>query len=722
MKVELLNAAKIYFSSQASDDYARLSGKNAMKNYANKERQLKQEDDEKYFEVQQVIYNSLQSMASYGKYKAFKSLFKHIEQEEELKHDSYLYNSAGDVYKAEYDIEKAHQLYETAYEHAQNTDEKTFFEIERNYLESCLQLDKNIDQQLETIKNRNLPNSTVNYLELDSFKNLKEGNNDKAKDEILSAYFIAKNNDIVNDNLYYKAAVIMSSDSNYEESTAICKNRLDKLKKEGKTFTHEFLNYLTLLGVNNSHDNIQYSSAAFEKAKNTLQNALEIEKKVNDPIIKEELNFNLLKIDYINPDKDTIFSRSTEFINNSNNNFHQKVICENAAEYALKLEKDKLFTNQESKEIAKPYFDKLEELLHSDENSDNKELINLYIKLQEVYPELKSEYSTKLNKLNNNYDLPLKQMLENIKYHLKNNDEDTLQKNLNSIIQDKGIDEIRKCVATNYKLLLKIGKGIDFSKSTNELTENINKLYEIYKKDSSNKILAEHIYDTYNRLSNIQYNAGRYADSTRTSYKIEDIAKDLNLSQTELEKIKVFSTLRNYKAKFYYDAEKRCLEFLQMISGINKDKARDTEISEFISGKTDSECRKIASTLETLGIINLKNNNYNDAKQYYQKAIDLREKLSSRDIYLANDYAALARLAILNVEIFGTSSKEMHNKCLAILDEKFPNEQITREEHAFHKEYYGFGFKSFGKFMPWRDDSAIIDKFKCYNRELNICE
>jgi len=722
MKIELLNAQKINFTSQASDDYSRLSGKNAIQNYINASNRIKKDEDEKYFEVQQVIYDSLLSMALYGKYQAFKSLFKNIEQVEELKQDSYLYNRAGDVYKAEHDIEKAYQLYDIAYDYAQNADQNTFFEIERNYFESSFQLNRNIDAQLETLKNRDLPNAKINYLELDSFKNLKNNNKEKAEQEILSAYFIAKNNDIVNDNLYYKAAVIMASNSDFEQSSVICKNRLDRLRKENKTFTHEFLNYLTLLGINNSF--LAKQQTDYDKAKNTLLNALDIERTVNDPIIKEELEYNLLKLDYINPDKDKIFKKSSEFITNSNNKYHQKDICEKAANYALNLGKEKLFTIEESKGFSKPYFDKLEDILLNDENSDDKELSNLYVRLLEIYPELESEYSIKLNKLNNNYDLPLKQMIANIKYTLNKNDEEKLQKNLNSIIQDSQIDEVRKRVATNYKLLLKINKGIDFEKSTDELLENLNKLYAIYNKDSSNKILAEHIYDSYNRLSNIQYKAEKYQASALSADKVENIAADLNLPQEELEKLKVYSTLRNYKAKYYYSAESKCLDFLQMITGIDKDKARETDIEEFISGKTESQCKKIASTIETLGIINLKNENYNDAIKYYQKATELREKLCSRDIYLANDYAALARLAILGYEILGDniSSKDMHNKCLAILDEKFPNEQITQEEHAFHKKYYGFTLKSAGKFLPWRDESAIIDKFKCYNRELNICE
>jgi len=722
MEVELLNPVKIYFTSQTNDDYAHLSGKDAMRDYVNEQKRLKQEDDEKYLEVQQVIYNSLQSMAAYGKYKAFKSLFKNIENEEELKNDAYLYNNAGDVYKKEHDIEKAYRLYSNAYDYAQNTAGNTFFDIERNYIESCLQLGKNMDAQLEAIKNRNLPMSTVNYLELDSFNNLKKGNSDKAKDEILSAYFIAKNNDIVNDDLYYKAAVIMASDSNYEQSTTICKNRLDKLTKEGKTYTHEFLNYLTLLGINNVQSD--ETSGKSDKGRNTLLNALELEKTVEDPVIKEEIVYNLLKLDFKNPNDNAILNQAAEFLENSSNKSHQKDICEKAADYVLSLGGEQFLTEKESKEAAKPYFDKLEKLLISDETSDNKALINLYIKLQDIYPELDDEYSEKLNKLDNNYDLPVKQMLSNIKYHLANKNNEVLQKTLNRIIQDPEIDEVRKGIATDYKLLLKIGKGIDFTKATDELLENVNKLYVIYKKDPSNKLLAGHVYYTYNRLSNIQYNAGRYWDSAISSDRIEDIIKDLDFPQDEREKVKAISTLRNYKAKRYYAAENRCLEFLQMISGIDKSQAKETSVDKFTAGKTENRCKKIASALETLGIINLKNNNYNDAIEYYQKAADLRERLSSKDIYLANDYAALARLAILRGYsiLGGISSKEMHNKCLAILDDKFPNEDVTKEEHEFHKKYYGVGRKSFCKFLPWRNENAIIDKFKCYNRELNICE
>lgn len=42
----------------------------------------------------------------------------------------------------------------------------------------------------------------------------------------------------------------LTSDSEFEMSSRICKNRLDRLKRENKAYTYEFLKYVTLLGVN----------------------------------------------------------------------------------------------------------------------------------------------------------------------------------------------------------------------------------------------------------------------------------------------------------------------------------------------------------------------------------------------------------------------------------------------------------------------------------------
>lgn len=435
------------------------------------------------------------------------------------------------------------------------------------------------------------------------------------------------------------------------------------------------------------------------------------------------MDYYLLKIDFKEPVYPDIFNNSTDFIAITKNASYQKDICLDAARYALKLGEESCLTEQEGKEIAKIYYDKAEDILLN-QNDNNNELIDLYIELSKVYLEYENEYTGKINKFKDDYNMPLKNMINSIKYDIDNNSEENIQGKLNNLIQDDSISNTQKLVAQNFKLLFKLNKGIDYEQSADILGENLKTLNNEYQTDKSNKILGKHIYDVYKRLSISQYNVGKYIDSGHSLGEISNLASDLKLPQNELEKLKVYETLVWYKAKLYTLAEEKCLEFLEMISGINKDNARETSYEDYISGKTEIQNKKIASVIETLGIINLKNRNYKDAVKYYEIAVDIRKHTGAEDIYLANDYAALARLAILNYKFLkdNISSKDMHAKCLEILDRKYPNAEITHNKHEFHKKYYGFSAISLAKYFPFRNESAIIDGFKCYNRELNICE
>lgn len=172
MKTEFFNKQNIYFKSGFTEDYKNLYGTNAVKNYSANKDKFKKSQEEKFTDVQQVIYNSLESLALYGKYKAFKTLFKYIENEEELKSDAHLYNTAGNVYKQTQDCQKANELYKTAYNNV-NTNDNKFFETERNYLESCLELNQNIDDEFKVLENRTDTNSALTYLALKSFEKIK---------------------------------------------------------------------------------------------------------------------------------------------------------------------------------------------------------------------------------------------------------------------------------------------------------------------------------------------------------------------------------------------------------------------------------------------------------------------------------------------------------------------------------------------------------------------
>lgn len=63
------------FKSSSNADYARLSGKNIFDKYNAERSREQQEQQEKYTEVQGIIYNSIGNLAALGKYDAAKLLF-----------------------------------------------------------------------------------------------------------------------------------------------------------------------------------------------------------------------------------------------------------------------------------------------------------------------------------------------------------------------------------------------------------------------------------------------------------------------------------------------------------------------------------------------------------------------------------------------------------------------------------------------------------------------
>ena len=112
MKIESVTNKKYHpnFKSSSNGDYARLSGKNIFDKYNAERARETQEQQEKYTEVQGIIYNSIGNLAALGKYDAAKLLFKEIENEEELKTDFVLYETMANLYKKENDLHKAEEL------------------------------------------------------------------------------------------------------------------------------------------------------------------------------------------------------------------------------------------------------------------------------------------------------------------------------------------------------------------------------------------------------------------------------------------------------------------------------------------------------------------------------------------------------------------------------------------------------------------------------------
>lgn len=691
------------------NDYNRLSGRNAINKYQKEMDCIRKNDEQKDIQLKKLISSSLDGLANYGKYNVVKALFNEIENIDIIDTNPHIYEIMGDLYKEENNIPESFKFYEKAY--LANTKENLSSEninLEKKYLELAILMNLNKINEINKLKEKKDINSTINFLELLSLISLKSKNIDKSKNELMTAYFLAETNNIENDDLAYKASLIFNSENDFDQSSQICQKYLNKLMKNKQIYTHKFLKFLTLEGINEFNINKDN-----EKTLNIFLNAQKIEKEINNKATKEHIDYYILKILLRNQNINDL-SLIDNFINNTTHDTYKLNIALDFAEF---------LQNKNEKELAAIYFDTAEQVLLKNKKQNEKKLYDLYNRLIEIYPKYKENYLEKISELSIQDNLNLRQVIYNLNKHYDN---DTKLNTTISNIMLNQPNEIIKEITKTYQISSLLDKEVNYEKNISLLTTNLNNLSSLYKNNINNEELKNHLTSFYKKLVDLQYSASAYHQAAKVMDKLyEHETISSSPSQNELEKMLIKSTLMWYKDKSYYKAEERCLKLLKTILN-QKDITLDkyTDINKLINNKNDAECRKIASVIETLGLINVKNKNYQDALDYYNIAIDLRNKLKLKDIYLANDYSAVARLLVIGFwsDFLSLKSVDYHKKCIEILKDKYPNETFTKEELTFHKKYYGKTLSSFAKYIPFQDKTHVIDKFKCYNKELNICE
>ncbi len=712
MKILQINNSGYKLPFRQNTNINKLSGLEQVQEYDEKINNLKQDHQKNEDNLIDVLYNSVFALNSVGKYKSAKIIADDLRKRTDLEDDYSLNMELGSLNKNIGDIQNSNYYYSKALKQIPGNGLEKLNAL-KNIGETAFLLDKNVIDSFEPLAKVDNLLSNMIFLYLHSLYEKQDGNNSVSQNEIDISYKIMKEKGYEDESIIFQQAMSLSETGLYDESDAILTERMDKLRNENLVYTNEFLNDLILLGINSYKKNASIDNKS--DALGIFKNASQIAEIINNIPAKEIADYAYAKILFVTGSEE--FISSAEKALNNTSDEKQKI--------SLNIMLGDAFGKQNANS-AKTHYTAAIDLLKKSESNKNM-LFKTYEKLKLVSPAKDAEWIDKEIAELNVVDLYSRKNLVKTFYDTYFNKQyDNLQKGAQKVINSDKSDNINKKIAGAYIGLTNISIGKDMKTNLAILNDNLNKLEAAYRKNPEDKDIKKALFNLFQHKAILLYNSMRYyyaadAINKSTSYFDENEYNDKKKMRQQ-----IYTTLYNYKAARYYDAEKYALKYLGILTGkknVSPSTAKKMlECDGILKDFNDTEKRKIASAYETLGLINLKNKNFTDARDYFVNAVDIRETLKDRDIHLANSYAGLARIAILTGWKSKDSSKDMHEKSLQILRQKYPNNPITREEEEFHKKYYGFTWGSFGKFLGLTDKSTIIDKFKCYNKELSICE
>lgn len=664
-----------------------------------------------------VMYNSIFALNSAGKYDSAKIIADTIRERADFEEDFLLNNELGDMNRKNGDIISANMYYKKALLNAPDDDFALKLDTFKKLGETDVLLGIDNSEAINELAKTDEPFHNMIYLYLHSLVEAENANLPEAGNDVDAAYKIMSSRGIKDDGIIFQQALSLSDAGNYGKSNAILQERLDELSDLKQIYTQEFLNYMILLGINKFKT---AESGDYSQTITILNNASQIAGILHNNIAKETADYGLAK--------SLLLSGNEKF-----KDFASKLL-KNAQNPKIRINLHIMLADNLSKESvdeAKEHYLAAVDLLKN-ENNNRKNLFSIYEKIKAVSPQDSAWIDEEIENLNS-ADLFNTNFLMKILFNAyKNNDIEKIGKIAAEVLNSKDSEDINRSVAKIYLGFANIKEGKDLNASIKNIDENIENLKtQITKNRSKNdKNLRKMLYYAYQNRADIMYNSMHYYEAANSANKADDYFDETKYSSSQIARQKIITTLYNYKAQNYDKAEKYALQYLDVlldkkISSTSPKKVTN-EVSEILTGLNDTQKRKIASAYETLGLINLKKRNFADSREYFLCAVDVRERLKDKDFQLANSYAALARIAILTgwKNRNKLSSKEMHAKSLEILKLKYPDAQVTKEEEAFHKEYYGATFASFGKWLKFTQNSRdrIIEKFRCYNKELSICE
>ncbi len=706
---------KTYSFKNRPENVNNLSGVDVLDKYKrifkeDEARQEKQND-----KLNEILSCAFYLFANNGYYKSAKVLYNEVKKIYDTSDQQELDKMLGAINKEQGDIEAARFNYKSVYDN-QNINYKDLtldnLYLIKNLADTSLSVNNDTDCDIDKLRNSNSSRLNYVYLYLQSKIDLINDKKEESFNNINLAYSLMAAKSLSDNDVVLGKAMALSERGEYSKSSKILKQNLEYLENNNKVYSREFVENLLLLGVN---DFELQQGRDYKKIINLFENAAKIAKEVDIPELAEIANFLVAKTMYSK--KDSAFGEFAENLLEQTDNIVYKItLNEMLGDFFATKDKDKAVSFYNS---AKNFAIEV--------NNDDVKFIDLCEKIKKISSEQEEKINSEIKSLGlaNLYNRGF--LIRNI---LNNYSEGNLDlvKNICERVIHKSRDEINKNIARVYLNFVNIKGGSDLKKTIDENKRIISNLANESTQMNGDILINRFLFASNRTMAGILYRAQRYVDAAyykNVSSNYIDCFNDTNYVLIH----KIETILMNYKAKNYYIAEKNAIEYLEILIG-EKLSQRPTEITEkindILSNKNDTEKRKIASVYETLGLINLKNRNIKDSERYFSNAATIRESLFDRDLQLANTYSALARLAIINKNIFkgGVSSKDMHRKALEILNDKYANMPITKEENDFHKKYYGFNKVSVGKYAKslLGNNDEIIEKFKCYNKELSICE
>ena len=717
MKIFQINNSGYRSSFRQNTNINRLSGLEQVQEYDEKIKNLKQKRQENEDNLIDVLYNSIFALNSAGKYKSAKVIADDLRKRTNLEDDYSLNMELGSLNRNIGDIQNSNYYYGKALKQipAENGLEK--LEVLKNVGETAFLLDKNIIDNFEPLAQVDNLLSNMVFLYLHSFYEHQGGNRSASQNEMDIAYKIMKEKGCEDDSIIFRQALSLSEAGSFDESNTVLAERMDNLRNENLVYTNEFLNDLILLGVNSYKKNAAIDDKS--EALGIFKNASQIAEAVNNVPAREIADYCYSKILFVTGSEDFI-TNAQKTLNNTTD-LAQKV--------SLNIMLGDVLTKQNANS-AKSHYSAAIDLLKKTENNENM-LFQVYEKLKQVSPAEDGDWIDNEIAGLNVADLYSRKNLVKTFFKLYVNKQyEDVQKNAQKVVNSEKSGDLDKKIAGAYLSLVNILSGKDLNTNLKILNDNLKGLESAYSKNSKDENIQKALYYIFQHKAILLYNSMRYNDAAEAINKSNSYFDENGSDEKKKAKQQVYTILYNYKAARYNDAEKYALKYLAVLTGkkdVSTSSAKNLQkFSGILKDSNDSEKRKIASAYETLGLINLKNRNYADAAGYFTNAVNIREGLKDLDIELANSYAGLARIFVLTgwKSKNRANSKNMHEKSLQILQLKYPNSQITREEEEFHKQYYGNTLASFGKWLHFSEKSKdrIIDKFKCYNKELSICE